>query len=149
MSANSMADELNKSGKSPMNSPQKLPVVLEGLRAVMQTRLDGLMKHMLSRLEEIIYQWCQGLSDSEQQHYMDIIIEIRRNRSQIEMDVSRAIANSFLQLPNLKAVSDTAKKAAGFDKFDFDSLSLVDSEDMEITITVDSMVARQIGRAHV
>lgn len=137
-----MADELNKSGKIPMSSPQKLPIVLESLRAVMQTRLDGLMKHMLSRLEEIIYQWCQGLSDSEQQHYMDIIIEIRRNRSQIEMDVSRAIANSFLQLPNLKAVSDTAKKAAGFDKFDFDSLSLVDSEDMEITITVDSMVAR-------
>ena len=104
-----MADELNKSGKSPMNSPQKLPVVLESLRAVMQTRLDGLMKHMLNRLEEIIYQWCQGLSDAEQQHYMDIIIEIRRHRSQIEMDVSRAIANSFLQLPNLKIVSDREK----------------------------------------
>lgn len=137
-----MAEELNKSSKGPMTSPQKLPPILEGLRAVMQTRLDGVLKHMLSRLEEIIYQWCQGLSDAEQQHYMDIIIEIRRNRSQIEMDVSKAVANSFLQMPNLKAVSDTAKKAAGFDKFDFDSLSLVDSEDMEITITVDSMVAR-------
>ena len=62
-----------------MNSPQKLPVALEGLRASMQPR-DDLLKHMLSRLEEIIYQWCQGLSDAEQQHYMDIIIEIRRNR---------------------------------------------------------------------
>ena len=107
-----MANELNKSGTTPMNSPQKLPVALEGLRASMQPRLDDLLKHMLSRLEEIIYQWCQGLSDAEQQHYMDIIIEIRRNRSQIEMDVSRAISNSFLQLPNLKAVSATAKKAA-------------------------------------
>lgn len=124
-----------------MNSPQKLPAVLEGLRATMQTRLDASLKNMLNRLEEIIYQWCQGLSDAEQQRYMDIIIEMRRNRAQIEMDVSRSIANSFLQLPNLK-VSDTSKKAAGFDKFDFDSLSLVDSEDMEVTITIDSMVAR-------
>jgi len=55
MSANSMADELNKSGKAPMSSPQKLPIVLENLRASMQTRLDGLLKQMLSRLEEIIF----------------------------------------------------------------------------------------------
>ena len=60
-----MANELNKSGTTPMNSPQKLPVALEGLRTSMQPRLDGLLKHMLGRLEEIIYQWCQGLSDAE------------------------------------------------------------------------------------
>ncbi|PTQ90631.1 DUF1631 domain-containing protein [Agitococcus lubricus] len=125
-----------------MNNPQKLPAVLEGLRVNIQARLDASLKNMINRLEEIIYQWCQGLSDAEQQRYMDIIIEFRRHRAQIELDVSRSVANSFLQLPNLTQVSETSKKASGFDKFDFESLSLVDTEDMEITITIDSMVAR-------
>jgi len=92
-----------------MNSPQKLPAVLEGLRATMQTRLDASLKNMLNRLEEIIFQWCQGLSDAEQQRYMDIIIDVRRNRAQIEMDISRSIANSFLQLPSLK-MTESGKK---------------------------------------
>ncbi len=125
-----------------MSSPQKLPAVLEGLRIAVEPRLNGAIHTMLTRLEEIIYQWCQGLSDAEQQRYMDIIIAVRRERAQIEMDIARAITNSFLQLPNIKPPVEGAKKTSGLSSFDFDSLSLVDSEDMEITVTIDSMVAR-------
>jgi hypothetical protein len=88
MSANSMADELNKSGKSPMNSPSKASRRFGRLTCGYANATRRFNEAYASRLEEIIYQWCQGLSDAEQQHYMDIIIEIRRNRSQIEMDVS-------------------------------------------------------------
>ncbi len=125
-----------------MTTPQKLPAVLEGLRVAVEPRLNGALHNMLTRLEEIIYQWCQGLSDAEQQRYMDIIIAVRRERDQIEMDVARAITNSFLQLPNIKPPVESGKKTSSLSGFDFDSLSLVDSEDMEITVTVDSMVAR-------
>jgi hypothetical protein len=125
-----------------MTTPQKLPAVLEGLRVAVEPRLNGALHNMLTRLEEIIYQWCQGLSDAEQQRYMDIIIAVRRERDQIEMDVARAITNSFLQLPNIKPPVEAGKKTSSLSGFDFDSLSLVDSEDMEITVTVDSMVAR-------
>jgi hypothetical protein len=61
-----------------MTTPQKLPAVLEGLRVAVEPRLNGALHNMLTRLEEIIYQWCQGLSDAEQQRYMDIIIAVRR-----------------------------------------------------------------------
>ncbi|MBK9185324.1 MAG: DUF1631 family protein, partial [Moraxellaceae bacterium] len=125
-----------------MSIPQKLPAVLEGLRVAVEPRLNAAFHNMLTRLEEIIYQWCQGLSDSEQQRYMDIIIAVRRERAQIEMDIARAITSSFMQLPNIKAPVEGAKKVSSLSGFDFDSLSLVDSEDMEITVTVDSMVAR-------
>lgn len=125
-----------------MSIPQKLPAVLEGLRVAVEPRLNTAFHNMLTRLEEIIYQWCQGLSDSEQQRYMDIIIAVRRERAQIEMDIARSITNSFLQLPNIKAPVEGAKKPSSLSGFDFDSLSLVDSEDMEISVTIDSMVAR-------
>jgi hypothetical protein len=125
-----------------MSIPQKLPAVLEGLRVAVEPRLNTAFHNMLARLEEIIYQWCQGLSDTEQQRYMDIIIAVRRERAQIEMDIARAITNSFMQLPNIKPPVEGAKKTSSLSGFDFDSLSLVDSEDMEITVTIDSMVAR-------
>ncbi|HNP01656.1 MAG TPA: DUF1631 domain-containing protein [Agitococcus sp.] len=125
-----------------MSAPQKLPAVLEGLRTVIEPKINATLHTMMTRLEEIVYQWCQGLSDAEQQRYMDIIIAVRRERAQIEMDFSKALTMSFVQLPNIKPPIESGKKAPSLSGFDFDSLSLVDSEDMEITVTVDSMVAR-------
>lgn len=125
-----------------MSAPQKLPAVLEGLRTVIEPKINATLHTMMTRLEEIVYQWCQGLSDAEQQRYMDIIIAVRRERAQIEMDFSKALTMSFVQLPNIKPPVESGKKAPSLSGFDFDSLSLVDSEDMEITVTVDSMVAR-------
>lgn len=125
-----------------MSAPQKLPAVLEGLRTVIEPKINATLHNMMTRLEEIVYQWCQGLSDAEQQRYMDIIIAVRRERAQIEMDFSKALTMSFVQLPNIKPPVEAGKKGPSLSGFDFDSLSLVDSEDMEITVTVDSMVAR-------
>ena len=105
-----------------MSIPQKLPAVLEGLRVAVEPRLNAAFHNMLTRLEEIIYQWCQGLSDSEQQRYMDIIIAVRRERAQIEMDIARAITSSFMQLPNIKAPVEGAKKVSSLSGFDFNSL---------------------------
>lgn len=125
-----------------MSAPQKLPAVLEGLRTVIEPKINATLHNMMTRLEEIVYQWCQGLSDAEQQRYMDIIIAVRRERAQIEMDFSKALTMSFVQLPNIKPPVEAGKKGPSLSGFDFDSLSLVDSEDMEITVTIDSMVAR-------
>jgi len=125
-----------------MSTPQKLPTVLEGLRTVVEPKINATLRNMMTRLEEIIYQWCQGLSNAEQQRYIDIIVAIRRERDQIEMDFSRALTMSFVQLPSLKSPVEAGKKSSNLSGFDFDSLALVDSEDMEITVTVDSMIAR-------
>jgi len=78
-----------------MSTPQKLPAVLEGLRTVIEPKINTTLRNMMTRLEEIIYQWCQGLTNAEQQRYVDIIVAIRRERDQIEMDFFTCFNNEF------------------------------------------------------
>lgn len=138
----SMSEEAKKPGTPAVNAPARMPAVIDKLRPVVQSRLDVQLHGMLDRLEQIIFQWCQSLSSVEQQRYMDIIVESRRSREAIQSEFSRSFAAAFQTMLSRKKSKEEQSGPGNLDKVDFSKLSLVNSEDMEITVAIDSMVAR-------
>ena len=120
-----MSQDFSKPGKVPGAAQGKLPLAIESLRAQAQPRVEVLIGEMLGRVEGIVFEWCQGVGSSEQQHFMDIIIEVRRSKEQMAADFLRAFGGSFLALPQQKKGDKEKADKAGFGKVDFASLSLV------------------------
>ncbi|HEX5361356.1 MAG TPA: DUF1631 domain-containing protein [Fluviicoccus sp.] len=137
-----MSEDLSRAGKNPPPSG-KLPAALDSIRSLAQERMTGLIKGMLDHQEQIIFEWCEKLPPPEQQRYMDIVVEVRRHRANIESEFLGAVGASFLDLPRQKkVVVEKDSKVSSQGAIDFSTLSLVDTDDMEVTVTIDSMVAR-------
>ncbi len=133
-----MTDSVNPSLASGRARIQG-PAVLDTLRARSVQRLDGLLKGMFDRLETIVYEWARGLPDSEQQPYMDVIVITRGRRAEMESRFSSAMATTFMGLLHGKQEKG---EGASLDSVDFSSLSLVNTEEMDISVTMDVMVAK-------
>lgn len=116
-------------------TPQQSGVAAQ-LRIRCQQRLEGLIRGLFDRLQDIVYEWADGLGDAEQKPFLDVALTGRRQRAELEAAFTRGIARAF---DALQPPTDKQGAAAGID---FSSLSLVRHEDMDLTVTVDSMVAR-------
>lgn len=133
-----MTDSVNPSMASSRARIQG-PAVLDTLRARSVQRLDGLLRGMFDRLETIVYEWARGLPDSEQQPYMDVIVITRSRRAEMESRFSSVMATTFMGLLHGK---QEKTDGASLDSVDFSSLSLVNTEEMDISVTMDVMVAK-------
>jgi hypothetical protein len=100
-------------------------------------QLGELIAGMLNNFQATVFDWMKDLPEAEQQPYLDIAALVKRKRTDIEPRIATALGNGFLRLR--PAQGDTAKAAPAID---FSKLSLVGTEDMDVTVTVDSMVAR-------
>ncbi len=80
---------------------------------------------------------CQNLPDQEQQPYLDIILELRRHRSQIEPRIAGVLEQQLHRFAQLAQKKDA--KAADLN---FQEISLVDSSDMEISVSLDTAGSR-------
>ena len=135
-----MSQDFSRPGKAPTAIPGKLPVAIESVRNLVQPRLDAMIGDMLGRSESIVFEWSQTQSPSEQQHSMDIIIEIRRSREQLATDFMRAFGGAFLALAQQKKSDKSGSESLG--KVDFSSLSLVASDDMDVKVAIDGMATK-------
>ncbi|HET8731845.1 MAG TPA: DUF1631 domain-containing protein [Moraxellaceae bacterium] len=104
------------------------------VRARCQQQLEALVKGMFDRLQDIVSEWSEGLPEAEQKPFLDVASTARRQRSDVEASFGRGMADVFAVLQPLAATGPRA--------IDFSTLSLVRTEDMDVTVTVDSMVAR-------
>lgn len=136
-----MADEFLTSGKvaGAGGGAAALPAVLEQVRSHAMSRLAALIKGMFDSVETILYEWAKNLPNTEQQRHMDIILEVKRRREGMEQQFSRNMGSIFM---GFGAVAKAADKPQKLDSFDFDNLSLVNTEEMDVTVTVDTLVAR-------
>jgi hypothetical protein len=116
------------------------PAVLDALRARSLLRLSDLLKAMLGRFETIVFEWSRDLADAEQQPYMDTIIVVRAKRAEMEASFASTLASIFMM--QMSARSEKNEARSSLESVDFSSLSLVNIEEMDITVTLDSMVAR-------
>lgn len=117
-------------------SKTQLPRELESVRSKSLALLSELVSAMVGRLENDLFEFSKALlNNHEQQAYMDAIIEIRTKADAVNTQFSRSMAAAFMSIGQ---TSDTTKT----DSFDFDSLSLVKTEDMDIAVAIDAMVAR-------
>lgn len=115
-------------------TPQQSAVAAQ-LRIRCQQRLEGLVRGLFDRLQDIVYEWADGLADAEQKPFLDVALTGRRQRAELEAAFARRVAAGFDAL-------QPADPKAGAAGIDFSSLSLVAHDDMDLTVTLDSMVAR-------
>lgn len=80
---------------------------------------------------------CQSVPDHEQQPYLDIILELRRNRTQIEPRIAGVLEAQLHRFNQLAQKKDA--KAADLN---FQEISLVDSSEMEVSVSLDTAGSR-------
>ncbi|MGH8494369.1 MAG: DUF1631 domain-containing protein [Moraxellaceae bacterium] len=130
-----------KSSPDTGRSRIQAPAVLDVLRSRGVQYLGDLLKNMFDGLEGVVFEWARTLPNAEQQPYMDVIVVVRARRAEIESRFVSAMATVFMQLVQGGAEKkDTAKN--GLAEVDFSSLSLVNTDEMDISVMVDTMVAR-------
>lgn len=135
-----MTDNVKPSSDANRSRIQ-VPAVLDALRSRGVQRLGDLLKSMFDRLENIVFEWARSLPDAEQQPYMDVIVVVRARRVEMESRFVSGMATVFMQV--LQSGADKKTSAQGsLGAVDFSSLSLVNTDEMDISVTVDSMVAR-------
>jgi hypothetical protein len=111
--------------------------------ALRQGLSDFFQPYFLRFLDELpskIMLLCSGLPDGEQQRYMDIILELRRNRDQIEPRIAGVLDAQLHRFSQL-----AQKKEGTAATLDFSSMSLVDTADMEVNVALDTAGARLAG----
>jgi len=91
----------------------------------------------LDELPSKIMLLCQNIPDHEQQPYLDIIVELRRNRAQIEPRIAGVLEAQLHRFNQLAQKKDT--KTA---ELSFQEIALVDSSDMEVSVSLDTAGSR-------
>lgn len=131
-----MVDQVSSSSPASQNKPS--PAVLDTVRAQSLQQAGSLIKGMFDRLEGIVFEWAKVASDSEQQSHMDVIVASRRMRQDMESRFVSEVSTGFMNLQKKSAT----KGNRGLGGIDFDSLSLVDTDEMDVTVVIDVMVAK-------
>lgn len=112
--------------------------VLEKLRLHSLRHLEGLFQAMFERLQAVIHEGARDLPETEQQSFLGVLKALKGQRSDLERRFGSVAEKAFRRLEP----SDKDKSGAGLSSIDYSSLSLVKTEDMDVTVTMDSMVAR-------
>lgn len=128
-----MTDSPKPAAGAAAPSPQQTASA-GSVRTRSQQQLEALVKGMFDRLQDIVSEWSEGLPEADQKPYLDVAQTARRERAGLEASFGRGMADAFGALQ--------PQAAAGPRAIDFSTLSLVRTEDMDVTVTVDSMVAR-------
>lgn len=118
------------------NQTASSPTVIEAVRTRSLQQISVLLKGMFTQLNTYVFDLSKTAPDSEQQNYMDVIAAARVSRSAVETRMLDELATAFMNLQKKSVKVETAEV------FDLDSLSLVDPEEMDISVTVDVMAGK-------
>lgn len=133
-----MTDDVKRPPISPSRPTAQQLAVLDVLRTRGMQRVGELLKTMLDRLPDIMHGLSKDMPDAEQQAYLETVRQVKARREELITQFGMVLADAF---GRLKQVPDTkgVVKSGGID---FSKLSLVETDDMDISVTVDSIVAR-------
>ncbi|MDO8266649.1 MAG: DUF1631 domain-containing protein [Moraxellaceae bacterium] len=134
-----MVDSLNPGVADPARARIQVPAVLETVRTRSLQKLGDLVKGMFGRLDTTIFDWAMKMPEAEQQRYHEILPKVRSRRADIEGRFTSSMISAFSSV--LKTNQDQ-KVTQGFEAIDFSTLSLVDEDDMDVTVALDAIVAR-------
>ncbi len=118
------------------NLPQKL---VDQLRAELEAIFDQTLNAFMSALPGQLMERAEGQPPAAQQHYLDIIAGMRRSRQDILNQVSPAMDGVFSAFLMLDKKDEADPPRGGLDLM---SLSLVDSSDMEVQVSLDTLSTR-------
>jgi hypothetical protein len=113
--------------------------LLKGCEAKTLETVTRLVRRMLDRADDLLFELAdkgQGVESPET--YLDGMREVRRKREQVERAVGARLRTTFKAfLANAPAVQDSGEAL---------QLSLVDEEELEESLAVDTMVAKAVDR---
>lgn len=133
-----MVDNLRAGVASASQTRGQAPAVLEGVREHSLQRLKDLLKGMFDALGATLVDMSRSLPEAEQQPYMDLLPAVRSSRAAMEGRFAASMASAFAAV--LKEGSKSSGQGLG--SIDFSTLSLVDEEEMDVTVAIDAIVAR-------
>jgi hypothetical protein len=133
-----MTDNHTTGVGSAGRSSGRAPAVLDSVRSQSLQRLSEMLKEMFDDLQNITFELTKDFSDTEQQHVMGLVPAAQEKRAEIEGRFASSLLTAFTALQRTGA----SKAAETPLTIDFSTLSLVDEKEMDISVAVDTIVAR-------
>jgi hypothetical protein len=133
-----MTDDVKRSPVPPSRPTAQQLAVLDALRTRGMQRIGELLKGMLDRFADVMHGLSKDLPDAQQQAFMDTVRQVKAKREDLITQFGSALSTAFQQLKQAPDPKAAGKPAS----IDFSKLSLVETDDMDISVTVDSMVSR-------
>lgn len=133
-----MTNHVNKGSGSTGRSSAQATAVIEAVRTHGIQRLSGLLRTMFDGLSSTLFDLAKNLPEAEQQRVLDTLPVVRVMRAEVEGRFASSLLSAFSSL--LKV--ESTKASEGHDTIDYSTLNLVDQEEMDVTVSIDTIVAR-------
>ncbi|VXC80809.1 conserved hypothetical protein [Pseudomonas sp. 8Z] len=136
---------LNKAAaeQSPTSPVGRLPVALIQVRDKAAQQLKLSLQSLFDNADDTLFEMAdRATSNAEQNAFFEAMRDLRLKRKSIERGFLQKVFEAFATLNQY----EIGKPQPTLDTVSFDSLSLVQNDDLEETVAMDSMVARVISR---
>ncbi|MFC5698858.1 DUF1631 domain-containing protein [Pseudomonas sp. GCM10022186] len=135
---------LNKGAaqQSPTSPVGRLPVALIQVRDRMAVQLKQALQMLFDNADDTLFEMAdRATSNAEQNAFFEAMRDLRLKRKSIERTFLQKVFESFSSLQQYEV-----GKAPQLGAVSFDSLSLVQNDELEETVALDAMVAKVMSR---
>ncbi|WP_028628553.1 DUF1631 domain-containing protein [Metapseudomonas resinovorans] len=135
---------LNKGAtqQSPTSPVGRLPVALIQVRDKVALQLKQTLQALFDNADDTLFEMAdRATSNAEQNAFFEAMRDLRLKRKSIERTFLQKVSESFSSLNQYEV-----GKAPQLDAVSFDSLSLVQNDELEEAVALDAMVAKVMSR---
>lgn len=128
---------------SPNAGAGRLPVILVQVRDKAALQLKQALQALFDNADDTLFEMAdRATSNLEQNAFFEAMRDLRLKRKSIERIYLQKVFEEFSALNQVQS----GKSVPTLDTVSFDSLSLVQNEELEESVAVDAMVARVMSR---
>ncbi|MDF3937081.1 DUF1631 domain-containing protein [Pseudomonas citronellolis] len=135
---------LNKAaqGQSPTAIPGRLPAALVNVRDKASMQLRQALQVLFDNADDTLFEMAdRATSNAEQSAFFEAMRDLRLKRKGIERGFVQKFFENFTNLNQYQV-----GKAPQLDSVSFDSLALVQNDELEEAVALDAMVGKVLGR---
>lgn len=136
---------LNKAAaeQSPTSPVGRLPVALIQVRDKAAQQLKQALQSLFDNADDTLFEMAdRATSNAEQNAFFEAMRDLRLKRKSIERGFLQKVFEAFANLNQY----EIGKPQPVLDTVSFDSLSLVQNDELEETVAMDAMVAKVVSR---
>ncbi|GGJ96912.1 DUF1631 domain-containing protein [Pseudomonas matsuisoli] len=134
---------LNKGTERPTNAVAgRVPAALVPVRDKSANQLKQALQTLFDNADDTLFEMAdRAVSNAEQNAFFEAMRDLRLKRKSIERDFLQGVFDAFAALNEYRDPRASAQAAQSFE-----SLSLVQNDELEETVAVDAMVAKVLNR---
>jgi len=131
--------------QSPTSPVGRLPVALIQVRDKAAQQLKQNLQSLFDNADDTLFEMAdRATSNAEQNAFFEAMRDLRLKRKNIERGFLQKVFESFANLNQY----EIGKPQPALDAVSFDSLSLVQNDELEETVALDAMVAKVMSRGN-